>query len=126
MRSPRNTTEGGLLAPSLKALLVCGVLGAAGLGYLWQQKQIHLLAGKHKQCEQRLAQLQRENRSRRAALDYLRLLPVIESRVKEMNLGLAPAQPEQIVRLAEVSSTPPGKGFPSTASRTVALPPPTP
>jgi hypothetical protein len=121
MNKRRSQTSSGLFVAAIQVLIVCGVIGAIGVGYLWQQKQIHLLAETYKQCGQELQRLQRENRLRRSELDHLRLVPVIENRVKEMNLGLGPAQPEQIVRLVEVSSTPPGNPIPPRTSRTVLV-----
>ena len=119
MNKRGSQSSAGMLLAAIKVLMVCGVIGAIGLGYLWQQKQIQRLAQTYKQCGQELQRLQRENRMRRSELDHLRLVPVIENRVKEMNLGLVPAQPEQIVRLVEVSSTPPGNPIPPRTSRTV-------
>jgi hypothetical protein len=110
-----------MLVAAIKVLIARGVIGAIGLGYLWQQKQIQMLAETYKQCGQDLQRLQRQNRMRRSELDHLRLVPVIENRVKEMNLGLVPAPPEQIVRLVEVSSTPPGNPIPPRTSRTVLV-----
>jgi hypothetical protein len=105
--------------PAIKVLMACGVAGAIGVGYLWQQKQIHVLADTKKSYEKELQRLRGKNQALRSDLDHLRLVPAIESRVKQMNLGLVPAQPEQIVRLVEVSSTPPGIAFPPRTSRTV-------
>lgn len=119
MSNRESQSTAGMFAAAIKVLLLCGAIGAVGVGYLWQQKQIHRLAATYKQCGLELQRLQRENRLRRSELDHLRLVPVIENRVKEMNLGLVPAQPEQIVRLVEVSSTPPGNPIPPRTSRTV-------
>jgi hypothetical protein len=121
MSNRRSQPPGGMFVAAIKVLMGCGMIGAIGVGYLWQQKQIHMLAETYKQCGQDLQRLQRENRLHRSELDHLRLVPVIENRVKEMNLGLVPAQPEQIVRLVEVSSTPPGTPIPPRTSRTVLV-----
>ena len=110
-----------MFVPAIKALLVCGIAGAIGVGYLWQQKQILALAETKNRCEKELQELRLKNQKCRADLDRLRLVPAIESRAKQMNLGLAPAQPEQIVRLVEASSTPGGGACPPPqTSRTVS------
>lgn len=111
-----------MFIPAIKALLACGIAGAIGVGYLWQQKQILALAAEKQGREQQLQELRRQNQIHRADLDRLRLVPAIESRAKQMNLGLAPAQPEQIVRLVEASSTPGGGACPlPQTSRTVSV-----
>ena len=76
-------------------------MGSAGVGYIWQKTQINALAAQKHSKENELDKLRRQNRLNRDRLEMLRLPWVIEARVKELKLGLGPAQPEQILRLTE-------------------------
>jgi hypothetical protein len=87
--------------PALKAFLLCLVIGGSGVGYVWQKNQIFELGKQIKQREIRLAVLQEQNKKLRDQLSMLRSPPMLERRVRELNLGLGVPQPMQIMRLTE-------------------------
>jgi hypothetical protein len=87
--------------PVLKAMLLFLVIGGSGVGYVWQKDQIYELAQQKKRDENRLEELRRQNKLRNDLLTHLSSLPVLAARVQELDLGLVPAQPEQILRLVE-------------------------
>lgn len=86
-------------APAIKALFLFIFIGVSGVGYVWQKEVIYNLAQQKKSHEQRLEQWRIQNKQLRDQLNYLSLPRVLESRVRELNLGLGPPVPEQIVRL---------------------------
>jgi hypothetical protein len=90
--------------PALKALLLCILIGGSGVGYVWQKNQIHQLGQQIKKREVWLEKLEDQNEKDRRQLGILRGPQYLERRIKELNLGLAPAQPSQVWRLSE--STP--------------------
>ncbi len=100
-RNRRSTSAAARFGPALRALLLCLVLGSAGVGYVWQKNEIYALAHQKKLKENALDKLRRENKQNHDRLEFLRLPWVIEAKLKELKLGLGPAQPEQIVRLTE-------------------------
>ncbi len=100
-RNRRNQPGAVRLAPAIKALVLCLLLGGSGVGYVWQKNQIHELGAQIKRREIRLDELRMQNRARREQLANLQLPSRLEQRVRERDLQLAPAQPGQIVRLPE-------------------------
>jgi hypothetical protein len=94
--------------PALKAFGLCLFLGGAGLGYVWQVDQIHKLGVDRKQCEQRYEKLRRQNEILSRVLATLQSPGELESRIKQMNLGLVAPEPNQIVRLVEAPPMPEG------------------
>jgi hypothetical protein len=96
--------------PALAALFACFVIAGAAVGYVWQKGQIYELGKQIRQKEIRLAQLQKDDDQRVKDLAELRSPMKLDSRARELNLGLLPAQPMQVVRLAEpLISTPDNK-----------------
>jgi hypothetical protein len=93
----------------MRAFLLCMVIGGSGLGYVWQKSQINRLSLQIKQREQRLGELRVTNEKLRQQLATMQSPPQIDRRVKELNLGLMPPQPNQVLRLAEpdLESVPP-------------------
>ncbi len=87
--------------PAIKAFLLCFVIGGSAVGFVWQKSQIHALGKDIKEREVRLAELQRQNKTRRDQLAALVSPPALEARVKKLNLGLIQPQLSQIVRLVE-------------------------
>jgi cell division protein FtsB len=93
--------------PALKAFLLCMLIGGSGVGYVWQKSQIDRLSKQMKQREQRLIELQDTNEKLRRQLATLRSPAQLDRRVRELNLGLVPPQPNQVLRLIEpVPETP--------------------
>jgi cell division protein FtsB len=92
--------------PALKALFLCLLIAGSAVGYVWQKSQIYQLGQQIRQRETRLKQLQDANQKLTDQLAMLRSPPMLDRRVRELNLGLAPAQPSQIWRLPEPPSVP--------------------
>jgi hypothetical protein len=99
--------------PVLKAGVICTVIVTCCVGYVWQKQQINLLGKQVGQRETRLAELREQNerlnyqRSRLAQPEYL------ESRIKELNLGLGLPKQNQIWRPVEPAA---GPATPASAS----------
>ena len=93
--------------PALKALFVCMLVAGSAIGYVWQKNEIYRLSQRMRQDELRLKQATDTNEKLRVKLADLRLPMTLDRRVRELNLGLAPAQPMQVWRLPEPATAPP-------------------
>ena len=93
--------------PALKALFVCMLIAGSALGYVWQKNEIYRLSQRIRQDELRLKQMADGNEKLRVKLADLRSPLMLDQRVHELNLGLAPAQPLQVWRLPEPPAAPP-------------------
>ncbi len=100
-RNRKNKPIAVTFGAALKTLVICLATGGICLGYVWQVNQIYTLGLEKKQCETKLRELQRQNKMHRDRLDYYRLPWVLEAKIKELNLGLVPPQPDQVLRLNE-------------------------
>ena len=115
MKNRKNQSAAIRFGPALKALFLCLLIAGSAVGYVWQKSQIYQLGQQIRQREIRLAQLQRRRtKSSSDQLAMLRSPAMLDQRVRELNLGLVPAQPTQVWRLPEPSprrrernSTPP-------------------
>lgn len=87
--------------PALKAVLLCALIGGAGVGYVWQKSQINELGQQIAKSEKRLVRLHDQNKKLRDQLAVLQSPPKLDQRVRELNLGLGPPQPAQVWTLAE-------------------------
>ena len=87
--------------PALKALFLCLLIAGLALGYVWQKSQIYQLGRQITACESRLMQIRDENQRLSDQLAVLRSPVVLDQRVRELKLGLVPAQPMQIYQLVE-------------------------
>ena len=96
--------------PALKALFLCLLIAGSAVGYVWQKSQIFQLDQQIRQREIRLKQLHEANLKLSGQLGMLRSPPMLDLRARELNLGLVPAQPSQILRLPELSAFPSGIG----------------
>ena len=94
--------------PALKALFLCLLIAGSAVGYVWQKSQIYQLGLQIKTCESRLNQLRGDNQKLDDQLAMLRSPVMLDQRVRALNLGLAPAQPTQVLRLQESQPPPPG------------------
>jgi hypothetical protein len=90
--------------PALKALLLCLLIGGAGVGYVWQKEQILKLSVQIKTRELRLTQLKKQAVLLRKQLANARTPQYLELRIKEANLGLCRPQMGQIVQVSEPSA----------------------
>jgi len=93
--------------PALKALFLCMLIAGSAIGYVWQKNEIYRLSQQIRQDELRLKQMADGNEKLRVRLADLRSPLMLDQRVRELNLGLAPAQPVQVWRLPEPSALPP-------------------
>ena len=100
-RNRKHQTAAVRFGPALRAFVLCMLIGSSGVGYVWQKSQIDNLAKQIKQREQRLDELKLSNEKLRKQLAMLQSPPQLERRVRELNLGLVPAAPMQVMRLVE-------------------------
>lgn len=87
--------------PALKAFLLCLVIGGSGVGYVWQKNQIYDLGQQIRKREIHLKELQDQNEKLRRQMAFMRSPQFLETRVKELNLGLVPPQPSQVWYMTE-------------------------
>lgn len=87
------------LGRALKVLLACLCLAAPALGYLQQKTKLNNLGIEHRDLELKLEGVMRDNKARSRTLDSLKTPARLEAAVRELNLGLVPPSPNQIVRL---------------------------
>src|SRR2546429_9962154 len=116
-RSRKNQPAAVRFGPGLKAVIICLFIGSSGVGYVWQQNQLLELGRQKAEKEKRLNRLRVQNSQLARHLAELQSPKSLETRLKELNLGLRMAQPTQIVRLADASVTPsvkPAPGLDST------------
>ena len=106
MKNRRSQSAVIRFGPALKALFLCLLIAGSAVGYVWQKSQIYQLAQQKGQREARLKQLLEANQKLTGQLAMLRSPPMLDLRVRELNLGLGPAQPSQIWRLPEPPSVP--------------------
>ena len=92
--------------PVLKVVLLCSLIGGSAIGYVWQKNQIDRLGAQIREREKSLAKMKRDNEDLASRISFLHSPVMIDRRAKELNLGLAPATPMQVVRLAETPGTP--------------------
>ncbi len=93
--------------PALKAAFLCLLIAGSAIGYVWQKNEIYRLSQQIRQGELRLKQMTDSNEKLRVKLADLRSPLMLDQRARELNLGLAPAQPMQVWRLPEPSAAPP-------------------
>ena len=103
-KNRKNQAAAIRFGPALKALFLCLLIAGSAVGYVWQKSQIYQLGKQIRQMELRLTQLARDNKKLDDQLADLRSPVMLDQRAH--NLGLAPAQPMQVVRLAEPALTP--------------------
>jgi uncharacterized protein HemX len=89
------------MAPALTALVLCALFVTLGVGYVWYKNQIDLLGHQIKEREQRLTDLERQNKMRREQLATLSSPVSLEADVKKLNLGLGPPALAQVIRLVD-------------------------
>lgn len=113
-------------APALWALLLCLLIGGAGVGYVWLKNQIYELGQQIRTRELRLAGLRDQNEKLRRYLGELRSPGPLDRRVRELNLGLGPPNPFQVLRLVESQPGAPVSvpASPIVAQQAHAAPPP--
>jgi hypothetical protein len=100
-RNRKNQSAAIQFGPALTALVLCLLSAGAGVGYVWQKDQIDRLGQLIHRREVRLNELIEENENRKKQLANLHSVGFLEKSIKDLGLGLAQPQPNQIWRLAE-------------------------
>jgi hypothetical protein len=93
--------------PVLKVVLLCSLICGSAIGYVWQKSQIDRLGRKISEDENQLKQFKNRNKLLTDQIAFMRSPVMLDQRVKQLNLGLGPAQPLQVVRLVDVPPAPP-------------------
>jgi cell division protein FtsL len=104
-KNRKNQAAAIRFGPALNALFLCLLIAGSAVGYVWQKSQVYQLSKQIKQAEGRLAQLTRDNKNLEDQLADLRSPVTLDRRAH--TLGLAPAQPMQVIRRDEPSFAPP-------------------
>ena len=105
-KNRKNQAAAIRFGPALKASFLCLLIGGAAVGFVWQKNEIFRLGKQIRQRETKLKQLQVDNEVLARQVTILHSSVMIDRRVKELNLGLAPATPMQVVRLTETPVAP--------------------
>jgi hypothetical protein len=105
-KNRKNQSAAIRFGPALKAFFLCFVIAGSAVGYVWQKSEIYKLGWQIRQSEIRLTQLQKDNREFSRDLSALRSPLALDRRANELKLGLAPAQPAQVLRLPEPIAAP--------------------
>jgi hypothetical protein len=100
-KNRKNQAAAIRFAPALKASFLCLLIGGSAIGYVWQKSQIDRLGKQYSEKENRLKQVNRDIEKLRNQLAVLHSPVMLDQRAKELNLGLVPAAPTQVVRLME-------------------------
>lgn len=101
-RNRKNEAAGVRFGPAIKAVLLCLFIAGSGIGYVWQKSQINNLGKEIKERELKLGELKRQNELRARQLAQMCSPPAIDARVRELQLGLVPMQPGQVIRMVEL------------------------
>jgi cell division protein FtsB len=97
----KNQSAAIRFGPALKAALLCLLIAGSAIGFVWQKNEIYRLGQQISQREAKLKQLRNDNKRLGDQLAILRSPVMLDQRARELNLGLAPAQPGQVRRLPE-------------------------
>ena len=118
-KNRKNQAAAIRFGPALKASFLCLLIGGSAVGYVWQKNEIYRLGQQIRQRETKLAQLQNDNKRLGDQISILHSPVMIDRRAKELNLGLAPATPMQVVRLTETPVAPENNSSRQFAQRPV-------
>ena len=100
-KNRKNQAAAIRFGPALKASFFVLLIGGSAVGYVWQKNEIYRLGQQIRQRETKLVQLQSDNKRFSDQISILHSPVMLDQRAKELNLGLAPATPMQVVRLTE-------------------------
>jgi hypothetical protein len=102
MANKRKGQSGAVrLVPAIKAIVLCGLIGGSTVGYVLQKNQIYALGQQIKDREVRLKNLRTQNKIHAGQLANLQLPQNLAKRAQDLNLGLVPPQPGQMVWLPD-------------------------
>jgi len=125
-RNRRHQSAAIRFGPALKAACLCLIIGGSAVGYVWQKDQLRQLSEQISSSERRLAELQLANEKLRRQLQDVRSPANLDRLIQQLNLGLMPPSPDQVLRLEEPpESLPPGPAGPTqfAAGENGLLPP---
>ena len=105
-KNRKNQSAAIRFGPALKALCLCFLFAGSAVGFVWQKNQIYQLGQQIRQREIRLKRLLNDDQKLSDQLSILRSPAMLDRRSRELSLGLVPAQPMQVLRLAEPASAP--------------------
>ncbi len=83
------------------SIAICAAVCLAGIGYIWAKTQVWGLSREMKRLENRRDELKRANDALERTYAAMCTARELDLRVKQLNLGLAAPQPNQIIRLQE-------------------------
>jgi hypothetical protein len=118
-KNRKNQAAAIRFGPVLKVVLLCSLICGSAIGYVWQKSQIDRLGIQFREREKSLVKMKRDNENLADQIGRFHSPPFLDRRAKELNLGLAPAQPLQVVRLAETPSAPDQNNLRQLAQRPV-------
>jgi hypothetical protein len=101
-RNRKNQAAEIRFAPVLKVVLLCSLICGSAIGYVWQKNEIDRLGRQIADREVKLKQVRNDNKLLADQIAFLRSPVMLDRRAKDLNLGLTPAQPLQVVRLPDV------------------------
>jgi len=110
-KNRKNQTAAIRFGPALKASFLILLIGGSAIGYVWQKSEISRLDRQWRAREKQLDQLTRDNQMLMRQLSALHSPVMLDQRARELKLGLAPAQPGQVISVAEPVSAPSEKGM---------------
>ena len=105
----KSQTAATWFGPAIFAMLLCIPIAGSAIGYVWEKKEIGRLGRQISQSEAKLDKMVKDNQRLSDQLGSLCSPPMLDRRVRELKLGLVPAQPAQIWRLPEPSAALPEK-----------------
>ena len=111
-KNRKNQSAAIRFGPALKAFCLCLLIAGSAVGYVWQKSQIYQLGQQIRQREVRLARLQNDDQKLGDQLSILQSPQMLDRRARELNLGLAPAQPTQVWRLKDPPAAPGNRNLP--------------
>lgn len=100
-KNRKNQSAAIRFGPALKAFALCLLIGGAAVGYVWQKNQIDQLGRQVAAREIKLIELRDHNKKLRDRLAELQSPARLQLKILELNLGLVPASPRDVWRVAE-------------------------
>jgi len=79
------------------------VIAGSAVGYVWQKGEINRLGREIRDHKARLSVLLKDNQRLADQIAILHSPVMLDQRVRELNLGLVPLQPAQVVRLTDLA-----------------------
>jgi len=111
-KNRKNQTAAIRFGPALKASFLCLLIAGSAIGYVWQKNEIKHLGRQIADAEKQRDQLIKDNRVMSDQLAAMRSPVMLDQRVRELKLGLGPAQPGQKFVLVEPVSAAPDRKAP--------------